>query len=304
MKGTGHALSGAVMWLTGWSFTTLAGLAQPRPDVLVFGTFICAGAALVNDLDHPESRLAQIGGPATRALATAVGWVGSRIHAATKLDADRPDEDGHRTITHTFLFAALAGTLVAGFAGLAGELGAWLARTTGWPATARLGQLLPAGIMFAFTKVGYVAVRSAFAGRQRRIAIWPGRKRRWRKSTVLATAAGVYAYVMLPASVWWLGLAVGVGLATHCLGDALTIGGCPLLWPLPVPGRSRRYDRSRKTWSQVWVWRTWYLVGTPRWMRFPVGQSVEKHVTRGIIVLGVLALAGLVYAAGLPPTTT
>lgn len=295
MMATGHAVSGATVWLAGWSWAALAGLAHPGVDVLTAGALICAGGALVNDLDHPKARLAQLGGRPTRWVAKQVGRLGAGVHAATKLDADRPDLDGHRTLTHTFVFAALAGVLVAGLAGLSDELGDWLARTTGWP-IAELGKLLAAGIVFTFTKLGYAAARSAFGGTQRRMRIWPGKIRRWRKATVVAWAAGIYAYTVLPADVWWLGLAVGVGLATHCLGDAITAAGCPILWPLPIPSRVWRYNRKQRRKIRVWVWRTWYLVGTPRWMRFPVNSPTEKHVTRGIIVSGMLAVAVLVYA--------
>jgi membrane-bound metal-dependent hydrolase YbcI (DUF457 family) len=55
-----------------------------------------------------------------------------------------------------------------------------------------------------------------------------------------------------------LGGAIALGCWTHCLGDSLTVSGCPWLWPLPIAGR------------------TWYDIGTPRWIRFHTGSSTEK----------------------------
>lgn len=283
MLGSSHALSGATVWLGAWSWATVSGLAHPRLDVLTVGTLVAAGAALAPDLDHPNSRLARAGGPITGAVARIVAVVGRGVHAATKLDADRTDEDGHRTITHTLLSALLAGTLVAGIAGI----------SAGWP-----GKVFTAVLVFASTRLGASAIRSAFGGRQKRIR---HAGIRWRKTTLLALACAVIAYTLVPADVWWLGLAVGVGCATHCAGDVITASGCPVLWPIPIPSKILRYDRSLRRRVPVRVWRTWYLVGSPRWMRFRVGSPTEKRVAWGIVALGALAVVGLIYAYGWGP---
>lgn len=285
MLGSGHAVSGATVWLASWSWATVAGFTHPHLDVLTVGTLIAAGAALAPDLDHPESRLAHAGGRATKLLARTVAVIGRGIHAATKLDADRIDEDGHRTITHTLVFATLAGVLVTGITGLA----------DGW-----VGRLLTALFVFTATQLGFAAARSAFGGRQKR-ARWLGL--RWRKSNLIALACAFASYTIVPAHVWWLGVAVGVGCATHCAGDIITASGCPVLWPLPIPSRRTRYDRKLRARVPVTVWRTWYLVGTPRWARFRVGSKTEMRVTWAIVVLGVWAVAGLLFAwwARIPP---
>lgn len=52
----------------------------------------------------------------------------------------------------------------------------------------------------------------------------------------------------------WLGLPIVLGALVHDIGDALTVSGCPILWPIPL-GRKR-----------------WYPVGPPKVMRFRVRQ--------------------------------
>lgn len=52
----------------------------------------------------------------------------------------------------------------------------------------------------------------------------------------------------------WLGLPIVLGALVHDIGDALTVSGCPILWPIPV-GRKR-----------------WYPVGPPKFMRFRAGE--------------------------------
>ncbi|MDH6187288.1 hypothetical protein M2168_000320 [Streptomyces sp. CZ24] len=58
----------------------------------------------------------------------------------------------------------------------------------------------------------------------------------------------------------WLGLPIVLGALVHDIGDALTVSGCPILWPIPV-GRRR-----------------WYPVGPPKAMRFKAGSWVEIKV--------------------------
>lgn len=301
MMGKGHAVSGVTVWLTGWSWVSLAGLAEPHADVLIVGSLVAAGAALLPDFDHPSSRLANAGGAATKLMAHTFAYLGRNIHAVTKLDADRPDEDGHRTFTHTLVFAALAGLLPAGVGQLAGHLGHALDHATGstvWAGPA--GKAFAALLVYMLVRLGCVAARAAFPGRQRRVKLRKG-GRRWRKATLVALGCAVATYALVPANVWWLGLAVSVGCVAHLLGDVITAAGCPVLWPLPIPSREQVYNRKTRRREPVTRWRTWYLVGTPRWMRFRVGGAAEARVTWGIVVFGVVATAILIYAGGWGP---
>jgi hypothetical protein len=79
----------------------------------------------------------------------------------------------------------------------------------------------------------------------------------------------------------WIGLPVVLGALVHCLGDALTISGCPILWPIPI-GRKR-----------------WYPLGTPKPMRFRAGSWVEiKVLTPVFFLLGVAGAVGALNVLG------
>lgn len=82
----------------------------------------------------------------------------------------------------------------------------------------------------------------------------------------------------------WPGIAVTVGMLVHCLGDALTSSGCPLLWPLPIQGQ------------------TWHPLRLPRWVRFRTGGPAEWVV----LVACNVALLWLAVAVvpGLQPVLT
>ncbi|MGI5272964.1 metal-dependent hydrolase [Nonomuraea sp. CA-218870] len=107
MMGHTHALTGAIAWLglapplaalpflnessrfieTGIMATALT------PAELIAGAIICAGAAMLPDLDHPSATIAQTFGPVTWLLSKAVSWLAG----------------GHRGATHSLAFAVVSG---------------------------------------------------------------------------------------------------------------------------------------------------------------------------------------------------
>ncbi len=72
---------------------TLAFATVLSPAELIAGALICAGAAMLPDLDHPSATIAQTFGPATWLLSKGVNFVSG----------------GHRKATHSLLFAILMG---------------------------------------------------------------------------------------------------------------------------------------------------------------------------------------------------
>lgn len=105
MMGSSHALSGAAVFLA-------AAPILPTPDPtaveLACGAAITAGAAMLPDLDHPQSTATRVYGPVTRVLASLVTAVSG----------------GHRQGTHSLLGVAVFTAAIAA----ATSLGpAWLA---------------------------------------------------------------------------------------------------------------------------------------------------------------------------------
>lgn len=228
MLGRTHALSGAAVWLGCCAAASALGH-HPAGATVVVGSVVCAGMALLPDVDHPESLVAGTFGPMTRLAAVGVARV----------------TGGHRHGTHTAVFAAGVGLAVA--------------------TVCLLGRWAVAGVVFA---AAGLALRGLLPARDRYRA---------GPLTLTAIAAGAaLACAWVPgASWWWLGLPAGLGCLVHCLGDALTHSGIPLLWPLPIRG-----DR-------------WYRVGTPEIMRFATGGPVEAWLVLPALVAGG-ALSGAV----------
>lgn len=92
MMGHSHAVSGALLYAASSPFLPPLLLhAHLRPADVLMGTVLCAGAALLPDLDHHDGTIANFLGPVSRGLCRGVAWMSG----------------GHRHATHSFVFVAL-----------------------------------------------------------------------------------------------------------------------------------------------------------------------------------------------------
>nr|WSZ94775.1 metal-dependent hydrolase [Streptomyces sp. NBC_00857] len=260
MMGPAHSLSGAAAWLGAGAAAAAAGYAMPWP-VLVAGALICAGAALAPDLDHKAATISRAFGPVSRTLCEVVDKLSYAAYKATKKQGDPRRTGGHRTLTHTWLWAVMIG---AGASAVAYAGGRWgvLAILFVHMVLAVEGLLWRAARVSSDILVWLLGATSAWmlAG----ILDQPGNGANW-----LFTEPG-QEYL-------WLGLPIVLGALVHDIGDALTVSGCPILWPIPV-GRKR-----------------WYPLGPPKAMRFRAGAWVEVKVLMPVFML----LGGIGGAAAL-----
>src|SRR5690242_21483527 len=117
MLGPSHTLSGAAAWLTGSLVAAeFAGYHQ-SPVILAVGTAMCAGGALLPDLDM-SGRVTRNQGGATVAhtfgvvslfLAECLEKFSLGVYNVTRTRRDPHLHNGHRTFTHTLPFNALVG---------------------------------------------------------------------------------------------------------------------------------------------------------------------------------------------------
>lgn len=283
MMARGHALSGAALGLIGCQVAQLGG-ATVTPSTAFTAAAVCAGAALLPDLDHPEASIARTFGPVSYRLSRITNAISAAIYAATKTARDDKRDGGHRGITHTILFALFAGAV-------SGVLALW-----------RPGLMLILFTMLAFALRALIGMRRLdrlFDGAARKAS---GTRRRtrargiggrawrwflrhdqaWIMLMILAALASVWAAATLPAgaTAWWVGGAVAVGCWAHCLGDSMTRSGCSWLYPIKIRGRR------------------WYSIGTPRALRFHTGKRGEAAVT-WVLLAPMVAL--LVIGTAYPP---
>lgn len=240
MLGRSHAATGLLAGLA-----TAPTLELTRPaEILLFAT-TTAGYALLPDLDHPEARASRLLGPLTGLLSRGLRRLSGAVYQATRGPRDERREGTHRHLTHTVVFAAVLGSLVAAGGAL---VGSWFV----------LGVLL-FGVLLAQDALG---------------------------DWLLLVAAGLGLWLLtqtdLPAALThigaWVGIAVGVGCVAHCLGDALTLSGCPFLWPIRIRGEA------------------WFEIGPPEQLRFRTGGLFEELVILPLTLFGCLLLCPIIGA--------
>jgi membrane-bound metal-dependent hydrolase YbcI (DUF457 family) len=253
MMGPSHALSGAAAWLAGsWALDYFAGYQQSPLQVAV-GTAVCAGGALLPDLDMSGrvtsgkggATVAHTFGRASLFVAEVVEKASLGAYNATKMKRDPDRDNGHRTLTHTLPFTIGVGFLTTWACGAGGK----------WAVI---------GILFFMLGLALRGLLHTWA-----------EKAGWVIVTILSAAAAYGTYLYLPADRGYplLGLAVGVGSFVHLLGDVITSAGVPILWPIPT-GR-----------------RMWRMIGVPNVFAVSVGGRVERLLLRGVFALVSFAAA-------------
>jgi membrane-bound metal-dependent hydrolase YbcI (DUF457 family) len=258
VMGPTHAVSGAATWLAGcwvaghwWAY-------HPGPVQLGVGAAVCAGSALLPDLDL-SGRVTRNKGGATVAhtfgvvslfVAECVEKISLGVYKLTRMPRDPVRHNGHRTLTHTWAFNLGLGVGI------------------GWLCT-RYGR-------WAVLAVLFVAFGLAIRGL---LAEW-AKKRGWLLTTLLSAAAAAVGYAMLPAGRGYpmIGAAVAAGGIVHTFGDMITREGCPVLWPLPT---------GRKMWREF---------GVPDALAVEVGGGMERRFLLPVFTIIAIA-AGIALTA-------
>jgi membrane-bound metal-dependent hydrolase YbcI (DUF457 family) len=236
MMGRTHALTG---WCAGLALAPAVGAGTVHQAV-VFGA-TTAGFALLPDLDHPGASASRLLGPLTGLLCWILRKTSSGLYAVTKGPRDEKVTGQHRHLSHTILFAAALGAATA-YGTKAG--GVWA-----------VAGVVIFGLMLATAALGDWLIPVAGAG----VTWW------------FVTAGPDHVQELTQIS-GWLGIAVAAGCFTHCLGDSLTIAGCPFLFPIPIAGE------------------TWYEIRPPRHLRFRTGKKVETRLIFPIFVIAAVLL--------------
>ncbi|WP_029090116.1 metal-dependent hydrolase [Brevibacterium album] len=243
---TGAALGIAVAGTSGLALGLVEGVSAPE---VIAVTLMTAGAALLPDIDHHNGSIAN----SLPGFGPFPGPTEVLCRIIGRLSG------GHRRGTHSLfgiavfvLLTWLIGQFTVTIAGVELALGAGL-----------LGVVLAA---FAFD-----ALRISRLGR-----VWP-----W----LLALAAGAYLALQFPTAGWVLPLAVGMGCAVHIVGDMITTGGVPLLWPLVIrpPRALSRIPGLNAVWRRTGLFSVPLLGNTGSAREWVLGSLVGVYVVAAVI---------------------
>lgn len=238
MMATSHSVSGALMFAALAPAGASLGLYSLDTTSYIVGTMVCAGAALLPDIDHPKARISNSIPPFTRWLASWVAVVAG----------------GHRHMTHTIWFVILSFFVAAFqnyifyplsflFTGLSNILPTELGQ---WAGKAGEAFQVSSGAGGAFLIILYMVTMGLLASN---IPIVAGLTKS-RKAAGFAVlppvlgALGAWWVVQFSGAALygfdsWIPWAIAVGALTHDLGDMLTSGKVPF-FELPFDGIGRR----------------------------------------------------------------
>lgn len=275
MQGYSHALTGAAGWLalsSSAAFTVPAkspvlgdvtiqlatNLLHTSPEVALTGSVVCAGAALVPDMDHHSGTIAYSLPPLTKVACAGVETISG----------------GHRHGTHSIL-GILAFTLLTWIASF------FTINIEGRTVAIGAGLIVVPLVAFAMKAL---RIRLGSRGSILNTAIGP-----WLVSLGTAGAATYF----LDERWTWLPVAVGLGALIHCLGDALTIQGVPWLWPWnPAPPKKLL---SLPIISLI-VKNAWQRNGYFRFDILDETGSIRESIFTGIVTLYVIVSLIIVTA--------
>ncbi|MBC6451596.1 metal-dependent hydrolase [Actinokineospora xionganensis] len=205
--GPTHAMSGLTAWATATALAGDSSLGTLSVKGWCVGAVLCAGAALLPDLDHPESTVSSTFGPVTAAGSKLINAISHGIYQVTRTKRDSKRDGGHRGFTHTLVFAILAAITTT----------AIVQTSQSWA--------LPL-LMFFFSGLAVRGIMHKWCPRND--ALWIT------GTALLLTYACLKWTDQASADAAACGVAVGIGCIAHYLGDAITEQGCPILWPVPI----------------------------------------------------------------------
>ena len=247
MMGGHHAMTGAAAWIAVTATGHGLGLYEVDPLGTVAGAVLCAGAALLADADH---------GSAT--IAHSVPVVGKLVTSSISKASG-----GHRHGLHCLLAILCAWLLAVGLSFLT-----W--QPEWWYQPVNFGTAVMSALVMTF----------AFKALKLSRGSWP-------LAWILGTGSAALIALFAPDQTAWFALCFTIGYGVHLLGDFLTTGGLPLLWPwVPKPPKS---------WSAVPVLNSIWSRGG--YMALPIlGNAGSAREWLLLVPISAYAGYGVLYA--------
>ena len=250
-------MSGLLAWSAVTALATDHAIGQLSPRGWLVGAVLATGAALLPDLDHPSSTVSRTFGTISQGVSHGISAVSHGVYRLTRTRRDANREGGHRGLTHTIIFALIAAVITT----------AIVQSSQQWA--------LPA-LMFVFSGLAVRGILHQWDSKSDALVI-------------TLTSAGVTVLCLVwteqtSANAAACGVAVAIGCVAHYLGDAITEQGCPMLWPIPLGGK------------------TWFPVAPPKVLRMRTGGKVEMRLVGPLITIVAVVLSGvaLQHSGALP----
>lgn len=252
MMGRSHAMSAAALSLTATALSVGPLTATAPAAVIAMYTGVFIGGALKPDLDSNSSTVVKSFGVFGTAMHEVVNTMSLLVYNITRGRADKPRNNGHRTLLHTVAWTLIETALLIAFVGSLSSIDTHAFDLFG--KSYSVGSLIALLITGFFIHVGLGGMFDFINSKRKGIGTY--------LSMLGSLVLTALIALGLPEgnNYWWLGVAAGLGTLTHLAGDFPTKMGIPAFWPLKIRGKR------------------WYDVSLPSFMRFKAGGTVEKAI--------------------------
>jgi membrane-bound metal-dependent hydrolase YbcI (DUF457 family) len=248
MMGGHHAMTGAAAWI---AVTATAGhglgLFPVTPVGTIAGSLLCAGAALLADADHSSATISH-----------SVPVIGKLVTSGISNASG-----GHRHGLHALLAIICAWLLATGLSYI-------LWQPEWWYQPISLGPAVMSAAAIAFAAKALKLSNGS-----------------WALAWIIGIAVAGFIAFFAPEQQSWFVVCFTLGYGVHLMGDFLTTGGLPLLWPwVPKPPRS---------WKQIPLLNSLWSQGG--YMAFPIlGNAGSLREWFLLIPISVYTGYGILYA--------
>ncbi|KQO98747.1 hypothetical protein ASF30_11845 [Leifsonia sp. Leaf264] len=194
-----HAATGAAAWIAVTATGHGLGLYPVDPVGTLAGAMLCAGAALLADADHSSATIAHSVPVVGKAVTSAIS------HAS----------GGHRHGLHCLLAVLCAWILAVGLGFITWQPEWWNQPVAFGPAVMSMAAI-------------------AFAAKALKLS-----RGSWFLAWLIGFVIAAFIALFAPEGQSWFVVCFTLGYGVHLMGDFLTTGGLPLLWPwIPKPPKS------------------------------------------------------------------
>lgn len=231
LMGPTHALSAIsltlfIAWIfPKFIFETLFG--SYNTIVFISAIIIIVGASLMPDLDAVQSTSINTLGPIGKVLSSGMRGFSSIIQSTISSKRDESNRDPHRGFWHTIISGVFVGFVVLGLTKINTKIISFGEKDI------TISTLIVIFIIFMSTQLLMASLFKKFYKKTKGSLLG---------SLSLSIASFIVAITLLmllpeDLSYSWVGAAVAFGWILHLLGDAMTVSGVPLLFPLKIKGK-------------------------------------------------------------------
>lgn len=241
-------------------FLISLGISNSLP-ILVVSSIVIAGAALIPDLDNTTSTAMSVLGIFGKLVSNVMRAIAEIVYSLTKSKYDDSNSNPHRGFWHTILAGIILGIIIKLSLNLEMNL------------PIKIFTIEKLNDLFAFVWV-FFTIQLAMS------ALFNSFVKKSKNSILGKLSLSLLGIIISSVLIYfnndysWIPISISLGYIFHIIGDAMTVKGVPLLFPIPFKGKR------------------WF---NHRIMKIHAGSSLEKMFIFPLFVTIIIVCLGLLF---------